>query len=117
MLKRIEPYVTYGFLSRKTVSSLIYKRGFVRINRARIPITDNSLIEQNLGKYGLTCIEDLIEEIYQGNEHFKEANNLLYPFKLSNPRGGWRNKNHAFQKDGDWGNREEEMNHLVNAML
>lgn len=117
MLKRVETNVTYGYPSRKTISELIYKRGYVRVNRARIPITDNTIIEQNLGKFGITCVEDLIEEVAQCKEHFKEANNFLWPFKLNNPRGGWNNKNHPFMKDGDWGNREEEINHLIRAML
>jgi large subunit ribosomal protein L7e len=116
MLRRVEPYVTYGYPNRDTVSQLIYKRGFLKLNRSRIPITDNLLIEQNLGKVGISCVEDLIEEVYQVGPHYKEANNLLWPFKLSNPRGGWRNKNHAFQKDGDWGNREENINQLIRSM-
>ena len=116
MLKRIEPYVVYGYPNRKTISDLIYKRGFAKINHSRIPLSDNTIIEQSLGKFGITCIEDLIEEIYQVGEHFKEANQFLWTFKLNNPRGGWRNKNHSFQNDGDWGNREEEINGLLRKM-
>lgn len=116
MLRRVEPFVTYGFPSRSTVSQLIYKRGFGKMNRSRIPLTDNLLIENSLGKFGITCIEDLIETIYTCGENFKEANNFLWPFKLGNPRGGWQNKNHAFHNDGDWGNREHEINALVKKM-
>ena len=116
MLKRIEPYVVYGYPNRKTISDLIYKRGFAKINHARIPLSDNTIIEQSLGKFGITCIEDLIEEIYQVGPHFKEANSFLWTFKMNNPRGGWRNKNHSFQNDGDWGNREEEINGLIRRM-
>jgi large subunit ribosomal protein L7e len=117
MLRKIEPYVTYGYPSRATIAHLIYKRGHVRVGRSRIPITDNLIVEQNLGKIGMTCTEDLIEEIHQCGPHFKEANNFLWTFKLNNPRGGWNNKNHPYQKDGDWGNREEEINGLVGRML
>jgi large subunit ribosomal protein L7e len=117
MLKRIEPFVTYGYPNRATISKIIYKRGYVRVNRSRIPITDNTIVEQNLGKFGITSIEDLIQEIYTVGPHFKEANNFLWAFKLNNPRGGWKNKNHPFQKDGDWGNREEEVNKLIKRML
>ena len=116
MLKRIEPYVVYGYPNRKTISDLIYKRGDAKINHARIPLSDNTIIEQSLGKFGITCIEDLIEEIYQVGPHFKEANSFLWTFKMNNPRGGWRNKNHSFQNDGDWGNREEEINGLIRRM-
>jgi len=116
MLRRVEPFVTYGFPNRATISELIYKRGYGKMNRSRIPLTDNLLVETSLGKYNITCTEDLIETIANVGDNFKEANNFLWPFKLSNPRGGWNNKNHAFQKDGDWGNREDEINNLVRRM-
>ena len=116
MIKRVEPYVVYGYPNRKTISDLIYKRGFAKIAHSRIPLTDNTIIENSLGKFNITCIEDLIEEIYQVGPHFKEANSFLWTFKLNNPRGGWRNKNHSFINGGDWGNREEEINKLVRSM-
>ena len=116
MLRRVEPYVTYGFPSRSTVAKLIYKRGYGKMNRLRIPLTDNSLIENSLGKYGINCIEDLIDTIANCGEHFKEANNFLWTFKLSNPKGGWSNKNHSYHNEGDWGNREHEINALLNRM-
>ena len=116
MIKRVEPYVVYGYPNRKTISELIYKRGFAKINHSRIPLCDNSIIEQSLGKYGITCIEDLIEEIYQVGPHFKEANSFLWTFKMNNPKGGWKNKNHSFINGGDWGNREEEINKLIRRM-
>ena len=39
MIKRIEPYVTFGYPNRKTISDLIYKRGFAKIKLARIPLS------------------------------------------------------------------------------
>ena len=45
--------------------------------------------------------------------HFKEANNFLWPFKLSHARGGFRQKTRHYQEGGDHGNRE----HLVNALI
>lgn len=116
MLRRVEPYVVIGYPNRKTISDLIYKRGFAKINHARIPLTDNMIIENSLGKYEINCIEDLIEEIYQVGPHFKEANSFLWTFKMNNPRGGWSNKNHSFINGGDWGNRENEINKLIRAM-
>merc|ERR1712226_1427090 len=38
MLRLIEPYVTYGYPSRQTIRKLVYKRGFGKINKQRIPI-------------------------------------------------------------------------------
>ena len=38
-------------------------------------------------------------------------------FKLNPPKGGFNCKRHAFIQGGDWGNREEYINELVNNML
>merc|ERR1712111_82086 len=84
MLRLIEPYVTYGYPSRQTVEKLVYKRGFGKINKQRVPIADNSVIEEGLGKYGITCTADLVHEIVTVGENFKQANNFLWPFKLNN---------------------------------
>merc|ERR1711918_116833 len=59
MLTRVEPYLSYGYPSLKTVRDLIYKRGFGKINKQRLPLNDNAVVERGLGKYGITCVEDL----------------------------------------------------------
>ncbi|GAU15288.1 hypothetical protein TSUD_03550, partial [Trifolium subterraneum] len=46
MLHRVEPYVTYGYPNLKSVKEIIYKRGYGKVDRQRIPLTDNSIIEQ-----------------------------------------------------------------------
>jgi len=117
MLKKVEPYVTLGYPTRKTVSDLIYKRGYGKVNKQRIPLTTNEIVEQALRQHGITCVEDLINEIVTVGPHFKEANNFLWSFKLNSPKGGFNNKRHPFQQGGDWGNREEEINALVRRML
>jgi len=116
MLRAVEPYITYGAPNLKTVSELIYKRGFGKVNKQRIPLTDNAIIEKELGKHGIVCIEDLVHEIYTCGQHFKEANNFLWPFKLSAPLGGLSKKGKHFTEGGDYGNREEEINRLVRRM-
>merc|ERR1712066_566822 len=60
MLKLVQPYVTYGYPSLKTVKELIYKRGFGKVNKQRIPLSDNQIITTALGQYGLHGMEDLI---------------------------------------------------------
>ena len=51
MLRMIEPYITWGYPNLKSVRELIYKRGFAKINKQRIPITSNGIIEKGLGNY------------------------------------------------------------------
>jgi large subunit ribosomal protein L7e len=117
MLKKVESYVTFGYPTRKTISDLVYKRGYGKVNKQRIPLTTNEIVERSLGKYNIICVEDVINEIYTCGPHFKEANNFLWYFKLSSPNGGFSNKRHPFQHGGDWGNREEEINSLIAKML
>merc|ERR1711957_43669 len=118
MLKLVQPYVTYGYPSLKTVKELVYKRGFAKVNKQRIPLSDNAVISEKLGEKGLHGMEDLIHEIYTVGPHFKQAANFLWPFKLSAPRGGFQCKRHGYceMKGGDWGNREEEINELIARM-
>jgi len=117
MLKIVEPFVAYGYPNLKTVRELVYKRGYGKVNKQRLPITDNELIEENLGKYGIVCVEDLIHEIYTVGPNFKQASNFLWPFKLSSPTGGFRpRKFRHFIEGGDLGNREHFINNLVAQM-
>jgi len=117
MLKVVEPWIAYGYPNLKTVRELIYKRGYGKINKQRIALTDNSLIEENLGKYGIVCMEDLIHEIVTVGPNFKQAANFLWPFKLSNPTGGFRTRKFRhFVEGGDLGNREDKINALIRQM-
>jgi len=116
MLRLVEPYITYGEPNLKSVRELIYKRGFGKVNKQRIPLTDNKIIADKLGRVGIICIEDLIHEIYTVGPHFKEANNFLWPIKLSSPLGGYVQKGKHFTEGGDYGNREQLINKLIRRM-
>lgn len=117
MLKLIEPYVAYGYPSLSTVRKLIYKRGYLKVNKQRIPITDNSIIESQLGKFGIQSIEDLVHEIYTVGPSFKQANNALWTIKLSSVKGkSPRRKFQHFIQGGSSGNSEEFINALVKSM-
>ncbi|MBN3278724.1 RL7 protein, partial [Polyodon spathula] len=116
MLRIAEPYIAWGYPNLKSVRELIYKRGHGKINKQRIALVDNDLIEKNLGNTGIICIEDLIHEIYTVGKNFKAANNFLWPFKLSTPRGGMNKKTTHFVEGGDAGNREDQINRLIRRM-
>jgi len=116
MLRMVEPYITYGPPTIKTVSDLMYKRGHGRVNKQRIPLANNAVIQESLGKHGIICIEDLIHEIYTCGPHFKEANSFLWPFKLSSPLGGLSLKRRHYSEGGQHGNREEDINKLIKRM-
>mmetsp|Transcript_1140 Transcript_1140/g.2294 ORF Transcript_1140/g.2294 Transcript_1140/m.2294 type:complete len:240 (-) Transcript_1140:166-885(-) len=119
MLRLIEPYVTYGYPTRETIQKLIWKRGFGKINKQRIPIGDNKVIGEGLSSVGIECTADLINEIYTVGPNFKAVNNFLWPFKLSNPKGGFSSKTKLlhFMEGGEAGARGEEINKLVKKMI
>jgi len=116
MLKLVEPYIAFGYPNLKTVKEMIYKRGFVKVNKDRVSITDNSVIENELGKHGILSVEDVIHEIFTVGPHFKEVNQFLWPFKLTSPRGGFNKVTTHFNTGGDFGNREDKINELAQRM-
>ncbi|GBG23842.1 60S ribosomal protein L7 [Hondaea fermentalgiana] len=117
MLRLVEPYIAYGEPTLKTVKQLIYKRGYAKVNKQRLAITENTIIEENLGKHDIICAEDLVHEIFTCGPHFKEASNFLWPFKLSAPKGGFKKKLNHFNEGGDAGNRGVHINELIQRMI
>merc|ERR1712049_99451 len=117
MLKIAEPYVAWGVPNLKTVRELIYKRGYGKVNHQRIPLTDNAIIEKELGSKDIICMEDLIHEVLTVGNNFKYASNFLWPFKLSSPLGGWRRKYNHFNDGGDFGFRDTAIDSLVKKMI
>ena len=118
---KVDPYIMYGYPNLKTVKELIYKRSRQDWHdAARVPITDNAMIEDNLGektKGAVICIEDLIHQIYTVGPYFKECTKFLWPFKMNNPVGGFSRIRNHFVEGGDAGNREEYVNELIKRML
>jgi len=117
MLRIVEPYVAYGYPTVKTVRDLVYKRGFGKVNGQRVPLADNTLIEASLGASNIICAEDIVHELFTVGSNFKQVSNFLWPFKLTNPVGGFTKKANHFVEGGDYGNREEKINALLHKMI
>lgn len=117
MIRLIEPYVTYGYPSLKTVRALVYKRGFLKVNNQRIKISDNKQIKAKFANDAVVCVEDMVNQIYTAGKQFTKVTNGLWPFKLSPPKGGMRQKRRHFIEGGDFGNRESLVNRFLNRMI
>uniref|UniRef100_A0A7S3UYS1 Large ribosomal subunit protein uL30-like ferredoxin-like fold domain-containing protein n=1 Tax=Heterosigma akashiwo TaxID=2829 RepID=A0A7S3UYS1_HETAK len=103
MLRLVEPFIAYGYPNLKSVKDLVYKRGFGKVNGQRIPLSCNSVVEGTLGDKGIICVEDLIHEIYTCGPNFRDANNFLWPFKLSSAKGGMAGKLNHHNEGGQCG--------------
>jgi len=49
MLRIADPYIAWGYPSMKSIRQLVYKRGYVKVDKQRIPLTDNDIVEKALG--------------------------------------------------------------------
>ncbi|XP_010917039.1 large ribosomal subunit protein uL30y [Elaeis guineensis] len=116
MLLSVEPFITYGYPSLKNVRELIYKKGCGMIDKQSAPLTNNNVIEQALGKYGIICIEDIVHEIATVGSHFKEVTKFLWPFRLKAPERRLLLKKKPYKDGGDSGNREEHINELIDKL-
>merc|ERR1712083_629018 len=117
MLRICEPYITWGTPNIKSIREMIYKRGFIKVDGKRTPITSNDLVEETLGRHGIICVEDMIHEIATVGPNFKYVSNCLWPVKLNTPTGGWRKKTNHFVEGGDFGCREDKINALLRNMI
>ncbi|PWV04919.1 putative 60S ribosomal protein L7 [Trypanosoma cruzi] len=96
MLRAVEPYIAYGYPSLRTVRMMVYKRGHLKINGQRVKIVNNQMIQSKYNNENIVCAEDIVNQIYTGGKHFREVTNGLWPFKLSPPAGGMRQKRRHF---------------------
>ena len=110
MLHLASPGIVFGEPSLKTVRDLIQKRGFATVQKKRVALTDNRVIEEQLGNKGMVCLEDLINEIHTVGPNFREANQLLLPFKLNPPRTRIK-RDHSKDKEV-----QEDVNELIERM-
>ncbi|ONK72395.1 uncharacterized protein A4U43_C04F18980 [Asparagus officinalis] len=115
-LLAVDPFITYGYPNAKSVRELIYKKGCAMIDNQRVPLTDNNVIEQALGKYGIICLEDIVHEISNVGPHFKEVSRFLWPFKLKKPESLHPLKKKHFKDGGDSGNRQEHINAFIEKL-
>ncbi|XP_017470936.1 PREDICTED: 60S ribosomal protein L7-like [Rhagoletis zephyria] len=101
------PNPIWGYTNLKSVRELLYKRGIVKHNHQRVPISDSFVIERKLRKaHEIQCVDYLAHEIFTVGTHFKKASNFLMPFKLNTSNRGWRKKANHYVEFGVFGSRE-----------
>jgi len=120
MLHLVEPYVLYGVPSTETISDLVRRRGFCRVEGKRTPLADNNVIERELGEVGLICVEDLVQvlsDAEESKEMFNKVSKFLWPFRLTARKSKFQRKM-LDMKDGRlYGDQGDAMNGYIREML
>lgn len=116
-LQLVAPFVLYGRPSRKSVRELLRKRAFARIGKKRVQLSDNQLVEDQLGDKGMLCVEDLVHELTTSGEHFQAVANFLWPFKLSAPTGRFEKYTLKVDKVGKAGFKDKEMDTWIAKLV
>ena len=118
MLQLVEPFVMYGPPLKSVVEDLIERRGFGKIDGKRVALSDNTIIEEVLGKdQGVICQEDLIHEICEVGDAFAAVTKFLWPFRLSHKTTHFERDTLKFTMGKDYGDRGEEINDIIRQML
>ncbi|KAK2962434.1 putative 60S ribosomal protein L7-4 [Blattamonas nauphoetae] len=122
LLKKIEPFVTFGTIKPETVRELLQKRGQGRTSNGIQPLTDNKLIEEYFQQQddydgSLLCLDDLSTEITSVGPHFEQVVNFLTPFKVTKA-AHWEKVNaRLYQDGGQRGDRGSDMDAFVRRFL
>ena len=88
LLKLVQPFVTWGyeyliphvslinfrFPSPEMIHDLVFKHGFMSVDKKKKPLTDNQWIEDTLGEEtGIICVEDIVHELVTNGPNFKKV--------------------------------------------
>ena len=133
MLHLVEPYVLYGIPSAETISDLVRRRGFGKVDGKRVALADNNIIEQSeLGEtLGLICVEDIIhvlttppttegdEKVGQGGGTtvFGKVTKFLWPFRLTARKSKFQRRMLDLKDGKLYGDQGEAMNGYIREML
>jgi 60S ribosomal protein uL30 len=115
-----EPWVVYGIPTASAVKELIERRGHARIHGERIPLSDNTIIENALQEYGILCVDDLVQALMTVDEaSFEQLQKFLWPFRMGDfitryERTVLKLKTHG---KGQYGDRGEAIQELIAQVL
>jgi large subunit ribosomal protein L7e len=117
LLHLVEPWVVYGRPSKAVVQDLVERRGFGKVGGKRVPLSDNTVVEENLGEHHIICVEDLVHELYTVGDSFKHAAAFLWPFRLADSKTSFERRTLGLKDGKDYGDRGELINEYIKQVL
>ncbi|MCL2134219.1 MAG: 50S ribosomal protein L30 [Candidatus Bathyarchaeota archaeon] len=110
MLQRVNSYVTWGEVTKETITEMLEKR-------ARL-LGNKKLTTEYLEKLGFKAFEELADAIMAGKAEHGKLPFMTPVFKLHPPSKGFKgNVKKSFKAGGEAGYRGEAINDLVKRMI
>ncbi len=109
MLKRVHAYVTWGEVSKETVTLMLQKRGKLT--------GDKKLTDESIQKIGYKSIDELADAVVSCKAEQWKLPGMQPLFKLHPPSKGYKGKTKkGYKSGGEAGYRGEAINKLVQRM-
>jgi len=110
MLRKAQDIITWGEVSKETISILLKKRGRT--------VGDKPLTDDYARKIGYSSLDDLADAIYNLKVTFKDLPRVKPVFRLHPPRKGFkRSIKKSYRAGGEAGYRGEDINDLIRRMV
>ena len=110
MLRKAQNIITWGEVSKETISLLLKKRGRT--------IGDKPLTDEYAKKIGYESLDDLADAIYNLKVMLKDLPGVKPVFRLHPPRKGFKGSiKKSYRAGGEAGYRGEAINDLIRRMV
>ncbi|KAJ8796467.1 hypothetical protein J1605_017873 [Eschrichtius robustus] len=94
-------------------SELIFKCGQAKVKNKIVTLTDNTVIGEHLGKFGVICLEDFIHGVAFPGKDFQVISGFLCPLQLSVAYRATKNRGGFLKEVGSPGYQGECINRLI----
>jgi large subunit ribosomal protein L30 len=109
MLQKLKDVVTWGEISKTTLTELIKKRGRIKGNKK----IDAKFLKEH--KFESTAA--FITAVFDGKADMRRIEGLKPIFRLHPPRKGFKSVKNPITRGGDLGYRGEKINELLTRMM
>jgi len=110
MLRKAQNYLTWGEISKETLTLLLKKRGRL--------VGNKKLTDEYAQKVGHKSIDELVEALFKGEVEYNRLPSIKPVFRLHPPSKGFEGKvKRSYASGGVTGYRADAINDLLKQMI